>query len=517
FLGCTGHPLIQTPVIDKLAADGVRFENAFVTTSICAASRASLLTGLYERTHGYTFGKPKLSAANLEDSYPSQLRKAGYRTGFIGKFGVGVPRGATAAMFDSFVPLNRNPYFHKQPDGSLRHETEVAGDRAIEFLRGAEGDGRPFCLSVSFNASHAEDGDKVNHFPFPKAVAKLYEGMVMPPPRHADPKTFESQPEFLRKSMNRDRYFWRWDTPEKYQHNMRNYLRMISGIDGVIGRVQAQLGELGLADNTIIIYMADNGYYAGSRGFAGKWSHYEESLRVPLIIMDPRSEPSQRGVVRQEMALNVDIAPTLLSYASAELPQRYQGVPLTGEIPRRDFFCEHLMDNASIPKWEGVRDRRYVYARYFEQDPPFEFLHDLQQDPDEFVNLAADPASAAILKSMQERCDDLRDTYTQAATPPLSVEKLVERAQQEAGRGDLAAAAESVGLAIRQQPDLLLHRSRAQIFSQLGQHKRAVADYSAAIKLAGDDAELVADLHQSRGVERFFDAQIEPSVADFDA
>ncbi|MFT5109661.1 MAG: arylsulfatase A-like enzyme, partial [Pseudoalteromonas tetraodonis] len=411
FLGCTGHPIVKTPVIDQLAAEGTLFKNAFVTTSICAASRATLFTGLYERTHGYTFGKPAVSKKHMDDGYAVQLRKAGYHTGFIGKFGVRVQKGAQQEMFNYYKPHGTNPYHKKQPDGSTRHETEVAGDRAIDFIRQAREGKKPFCLSVSFNASHAEDGDKTDHYPYPKAVAGLYESLEMPPPRHADPKVFESQPEFLKKSMNRDRYFWRWDTPEKYQHNMRNYLRMISGIDGAIGRVLAEVKELGFAENTVVIYMADNGYYAASRGFAGKWSHYEESQRVPLIIMDPRVEPAKRGKVRKDIALNVDIAPTLLKLAGIDIPNHYQGEALISSTTRKDFFCEHLMENKSIPKWEGVRGERYKYARYFSQKPVFEFLHDLQADPNEFKNLANDPASAGVLEQMRKRTDELRDAY----------------------------------------------------------------------------------------------------------
>ena len=522
FLGCTGHPILQTPVIDKLAADGVLFDNAFVTTSICAASRATLFTGLYERTHGYTFGKPAVSKKHMDDGYPVQLRKAGYRTGFIGKFGVGVQKNAKEEMFDYFKPIGRNPYHKKQPDGSTRHETELAGDRAVEFLKEAKELGKPFCLSVSFNASHAEDSDKKDHFPYPKAVGHLYEGQKMPPPRHADPKVFDSQPEFLRKSMNRDRYFWRWDTPEKYQHNMRNYLRMISGIDGVIGRVQKGLAELGLADNTIIIYMADNGYYAASRGFAGKWSHYEESLRVPLIIMDPRAKKEHRGKVRKEMALNVDIAPTILSYAGVKVPEGHQGSDLGQLVAgadvddwRDDFFCEHLMVHKSIPMWEGVRGGRFVYARYVQQEPPFEFLHDLELDPDQFKNLAGDQAFAAVLGEMRKRCDELRDGYAKNANKPPTVGELINKANKQVAEGKLAAAAETMGVAIRQKPDILLHRSRAQILSRLGDHKRAAADYTAAIKLA-KNADTLAELHQARGVERFFDGDVKGSVADFD-
>ena len=414
FLGCAGHPILQTPHIDRLAREGVRFEKTFVTTSICAASRASILTGLHERTHGFTFGTPPIATKHTNESYPAVLRRAGYRTGFVGKFGVGVEAGQRRAMFDVFHPLGRSPYHKKQKGGGTRHVSEIAGDRASDFLRSSK-KGQPFCLSVSFNAPHAEDGDKKNHYPWPKAVDGLYDDVEIPAPRYSGPEVFESQPEFLRKSMNRDRWFWRWDTREKYQRNVRAYYRMISGIDGVIGRVLAELAKLDLDDNTVVIYAADNGYYKGARGFAGKWSHYEDSLRVPLVIYDPRAEAERRGKTVGAMVLNIDIPATILAYAGEETPAIYRGrslVPwMRGETPaswRADFFCEHLFDHGSIPKWEGVRGERWVYARYFEQDPVFEFLHDLRDDPAQLRNFATDPSSAAVLQRLRKRCDELR-------------------------------------------------------------------------------------------------------------
>jgi len=420
-LGCAGHPILKTPVVDGLAARGVRFTNAFVTTSICAASRASIFTGLHERTHRFTFGTPPIRQDHLDASYPSLLRKAGYRTGFIGKFGVKVPKGATGRMFDVFRPHGRNPYHHKQPDGSTRHETEVACDRAVEFLRAHPAD-KPFCLSVSFNAVHAEDGDKrpgVGHYPWPKAVDGMYEDVNVPAPRLGEPEVYDSQPEFLKKSLNRQRFFWRWDTPEKYQTNIRAYFRMISGVDRGIGRVLAELERRGLADNTVVIYTGDNGYYMGQRGFAGKWSHYEESLRVPLIVHDPRLPKQRRGTTNEATALNIDIPATMLELAGVSVPDHYAGRSVVGLMKgrtppdwRRDFFCEHLMDTGTrIPKWEGVRGERYVYARYFQQEPVYEFLHDLKRDPDQLRNLASDPAHAAVLARMRARCDKLRDGY----------------------------------------------------------------------------------------------------------
>ncbi len=416
LLGCAGHPILKTPVIDGLAKSGVRFENAFVTTSICAASRATFFTGHWERSHKYTFGTPPISEKLIHDSYPVALRRAGYRTGFVGKFGVSVPKGATGQMFDSFVPLNRNPYFKKQADGPKRHLTEIAGDRAISFLKTCKQD-QPFCLSVSFNAAHAEDSDKKDHYPWPKAEDGLYDDVKIPMPL-VETDFWKQLPKFLQTSMHRDRWFWRWDTDEKYQKNVKAYYRMITGLDRVMGRVLDASKQLGFGDNTVVIFMGDNGYYKGSRGFAGKWSHYEESLRVPLVIYDPRLPKEKRGRVVENMALNVDVPATIMSLATGKPPADYQGanlMPLVyDEQPktwRTDFFCEHLMDNAKIPKWEGVRGSRWVYVRYFQNMPEGEFLHDLKTDPLQKKNLVNDPAAAKVLAEMRKRCDQLRDQY----------------------------------------------------------------------------------------------------------
>lgn len=416
MLGCAGHSIVKTPTIDRLAAEGVRFDNAFVTTSICAASRATIFTGVWERTHKFTFGTPPIAEDFVAESYPVLLRKGGYRTGFIGKFGVAVPPGAKERMFDDFMPLNRNPYFKKQPDGSLRHLTEIVGDRAIEFLREGRKD-QPFCLSVSFNAAHAEDSDKVNHYPWPKAEDGLYDDITIPPPL-VSTDHWQQLPRFLQDCMHRDRWFWRWDTPEKYQKNVKAYYRMITGLDRVIGRVLDETDRLGFGDNTVVIFTGDNGYYKGSRGFAGKWSHYEESLRVPLVIYDPRLPQEKRGRVIDQMALNVDVPATMMAAGCGTVPDSYQGRDLTplvyGKQPadwRNDFFCEHLFDQARIPKFEGVRGQRYVYARYFEHPPEGEFLHDLRKDPKQLKNLVKDPAYADALRQMQARCDELRDEY----------------------------------------------------------------------------------------------------------
>lgn len=416
-LGCAGHPIIKTPVIDRLTTTGVRFRNAFVTSPICPASRASIFTGLTERTHGYTFGTPPVLEHYAQTSYPLLLKQAGYRTGFFGKYGVAM-QVSPERMFDAFAEQDR-PYWRKG-----RHIDEINVERAIEFLHGCSAE-QTFCLSVSFSSVHAEDGNKTpgqdGHFPVIPAVRDMYRHVEIPLPRLHDPTIFENLPEFLRKSMNRQRYFWSWDTPEKYQQNMQAYFAMISGVDVMIGRVLDKLRAHGLADNTVIIYASDNGNYMGERGLAGKWSHFEQSLRIPLIIHDPRLPATKRGRVLDSMALNLDIPATMLDYAGVKIPTRYQGrslLPLVrngkADSWRTDFFCEHLMHHVDIPKWEGVRGQRYVYARYFEQTPPFEFLYDLQTDPDQLTNLVANPASHGLLVQMRQRCDALKDTYNKA-------------------------------------------------------------------------------------------------------
>jgi arylsulfatase A-like enzyme len=224
MLGCVGHPIVQTPHIDRLAEGGVRFSNAFVTTAICMASRASIFTGLTETGHGYTGGPAPATPvieADVDSSFPVLLRKAGYRVGFFGKQHVKFKEGKQAAlerMFDEYEVIMRHPYFKQQPDGSLRHTGELIGDRSVAFLNTHPKE-QPFCLYMSFNIAHAEDADRrpgIGHFPWPRAVDGLYEDIEIQAPRLGDARHFEVQPEFMKRSMNRERWYWRWDTPEKY-------------------------------------------------------------------------------------------------------------------------------------------------------------------------------------------------------------------------------------------------------------------------------------------------------------
>ena len=409
-IGCYGNAVVQSPNIDKLAAEGTRFDNAFVSHPICWVSRKTILTGLYGRSLG-TPEKPDSARAEVvEELYSDILRSAGYRTGYYGKWHAHVPNSFKPAdHFDEFEAIGRNPFYKKMPDGSLRHETELIVDRGIEFLKN-QPEGKPFALNMWFNACHAEDSDRrpgIGHFAWPRAVDDLYVDTEIYRPRLDDPETFNALPDFLKNSITRERYFWRWNTEDKYQTNMRAYFRMVSGIDGAIGRFLAALEEAGLADNTIIVYSADNGYHMGNRGLAGKWSHYEESIRVPLIIHDPRVPEAQRGQVTDAMALNVDLPATFLDWAGVDIPERYQGKSLRSVVEagkpddwRTETYHEHFAVRHRIPAYEGVRTENFKYVRYFDHD--HEFLHDLKNDPDELVNLAGDPDHAETLAALRE-------------------------------------------------------------------------------------------------------------------
>jgi hypothetical protein len=314
--------------------------------------------------------------------------------------------------FDEIKVIGRNPFFKKQPDGTLRHETDLIVDHGIEFIKRQAKD-QPFALNLWFNACHAEDSDRrpgIGHFPWPQSANGLYEDTYIGPPKLADPAIFEALPDFLQTSITRERFFWRWNTDEKYQTNMRAYYRMVTGIDHAIGRFLQALEEAGLAENTIVVYSADNGYHMANRGLAGKWSHYEESIKVPLIIADPRVPKEKQGQVTQAPALNLDLPATFLDWAGLETPERYDGrslEPIVSGAPPADWrtqtFHEHFAVRQRIPAYEGIRTTDYKYVRYLDHD--HEFLHDLRKDPDELVNLAEDPGHAEVLAEMRRKTD----------------------------------------------------------------------------------------------------------------
>lgn len=408
-LGVAGNSIIKTPQMDNLAKKGVYFKNAFSTTPICAASRASILTGLYERTHNYTFQKPSLQVQYTNLMYPKILKENGYHVGFYGKLGVAIDR--PEQYFDESDFYDRGPrsdkggYFYKKLGSDTVHLTRYAGQQAQDFISNAPKD-KPFCLSVSFSAPHGHDSSVEQYF-WQEKSNSLYEDIVFPRPSLGEDLYFDRLPIEVKNGFNRVRWKWRFDTPEKYQRMMRGYYRMITEIDDEIGALRNLLAKKGQAENTIFIIMGDNGYFTGDRQLADKWLMYDPSIRVPLIIFDPRMPNKARTV--SDMVLNIDITQSILDFAEIKSPVNYQGESLKPYLNRSDYslhrdfiLIEHLWKLPDIPSSEGIRTDKWKYFKYRYIQAPEE-LYDLEKDPMETKNLAQEQSHQKILKNLRNK------------------------------------------------------------------------------------------------------------------
>lgn len=414
-LGVMGNPLIQTPNLDRLARQGICFRNAYVTTAICAVSRASVLTGQYQSRHGINDFNTSLSAQALKDTYPMLLKEAGYKIGFIGKYGVGNPKDQPADQYDFWdcSPKGQPDYEMTDENGNYIHHTDKVNKDITRFLS-MHGEDTPFCLSVSFKAPHEQDGNPPR-FIVQERFKHLYEDDTVPVPETADPRYWASFPDFFRTDDNIARKRWKplFSTPELHQETVKNYYRLITGVDEVVGNIRKQLKEQHLEDNTIIIFSGDNGFYLGEHGMEGKWYGHEESIRVPLIIYDPKKENELENQMPDLIALNIDIAPTILVMAGIPASAGMQGIDLMSVVEgraseREDFFYEHtFMGSPGIPSVEGVVSRELKYMRYIEHG--YEELYDLRSDPFEKNNLAGHPDHADRINRLRSRYAELSE------------------------------------------------------------------------------------------------------------
>ena len=407
-LGAAGHPVVKTPTLDRLCSEGVRFTENCVTTSICGISRASLFTGQWMSRHGAR--KFVEWETPWELSFPAQLRAHGYHIGHVGKWHNGAP---PAKHFD-FGRFYSGKHWYPAENGGRIHVTRRNENDAIEFLRGRPMD-KPFYLNVAFFTPHAEDGHPDQFLPQPESMA-LYQDVEIPVPATATDEAWQRMPDFFNeKNEGRKRWGWRFDTPEKYQTMMKNYYRLITEIDATCGRVIAELEKQGVLENTLVIFTTDNGYFHGEHGLADKWYPHQESIRVPLIIRDPRLGDKVRGGTRDEFTLNVDLAPTILAAAGIEAPGVMQGrdiapLYLADEKPawRTEFFYEHPVfgNNGSIPASEALVRKDWKY--FYWPDHKVEQLFHVAADPGEQNDLAGDPAQAHRLAEMRARFKELK-------------------------------------------------------------------------------------------------------------
>jgi arylsulfatase A-like enzyme len=409
-LGSAGNSIVKTPNLDQLAKEGIRFTHNYVTTAICGVSRASLLTGQWMSRHGNTAFE--MFKTPWSETYPSLLRHHGYFVGYVGKWHNGA---FPQANFDFAREYSGTHWIHK-PNGAKIHVTQKNQDDAIEFLLTRPAD-QPFCLTVAFFAPHAEDQNSLQYLPQPWSLP-VYQDTVIPVPSTSSDEYFNRLPSFIANEQNegRVRYRWRFDTPDKYQAMMRNYYRLCTEVDSACGRLLEVLREQGVLENTLVIFTSDNGYFHGEHGLADKWYPYEESIRTPLLVYDPRLPVSKRGQAIGDITLNVDLAPTILAASKIPIPPRMQGhdfasLYLAPSAPswRTEFFYEHptIRNISFIPSSQALvrKDVKYIYWPDFKQEE----LFDLQTDQSETKNLANDVNQPPALGALRNRLGDLRD------------------------------------------------------------------------------------------------------------
>ena len=418
-MGCYGNPDAITPNLDALSARGVTFDNHYVTTSICMASRASILTGKYEYAHGTNFRKGKLSTADFKKTYPLLLRKAGYLTAFAGKFGVDLESEELPVKdFDKWGGGPGQTSYVTAENESMAsyakefpHATLSYGAFGRDFIREAKTTGKPFCLSISFKAPHMPSS------PDPR-FDDIYKGKKFERPANFG-REFSKHLSPQSKTGRQWKRWQSWGYSDDYDGAMRRYHQLIYGIDQAVGMIVKELDAQGLAENTVIIYTSDNGFLNGSHGYGSKVLPYEESMSVPLIIYDPRHPSANQKLRSPALTANIDMAPTILTLAGLKIPEDVQGVNL---LPLLDNPDKELREQISIMNCWGpdsthffgvvTPEWKYVYWPY-EGDgmTVFEELFDMKKDKLELVN-ASDPE---VLEEMRKRYDFAQEDLIERA------------------------------------------------------------------------------------------------------
>lgn len=456
-----------TPNIDKLAAEGMLFVNSFCTNSICGPSRAVIQTGKHSHKNGF------MNNGNTFDwnqqTFPKLLQKAGYQTAIYGKSHLkGHPQG-----YDSWAVLPGQGLYYNPDmitaDGQVTIEgycTDIVTDMAVEFLKEGRDESKPFMLMVQHKAPHRNWMPALRHLnlyddieiPEPatlfddyrdNAPAARYQELEIDRHMHINYDLFlDLTPDFPDLPIRTDKSAWRnlqRMTPEqvkawraaygpkdkafheanltgkdlvrwKYQRYAKNYLRSVKGVDESVERVVNTLDELGLDDNTIVIYSSDQGFYIGDHGWYDKRWMYEESLKMPFIVKWPGvANPGSRTT---KMVQNLDYASTFLDIAGAPIPDDMQGLSLVpllkGENPSdwRKSIYYHYYEYPSVhmvPRHNGIRTNRFKLMHFYQFDE-WEF-YDLRSDPDEYNNLYGNPDYKNMINRMKRELAGLVEKY----------------------------------------------------------------------------------------------------------
>ena len=461
-LSMTGHPVTKTPHIDQLAKEGVFFSRAFITSPICGPSRANFFTGQWERKNrqGFThISRNHIPTEQFDKSWIMQLKQAGYFTGYIGKHHaqIGPQKERNQYMKENVdfcymrpghlgFDLMKHAEFQNLKNSSqvegLYEATEAfmrSEDDKDYFFENADASlkdflhrrdtNRPFCLSINFNLPHeASIGGMGAKESDPAMYRELYNEVRAQQPLPVGYPNPVSLPENVFRQDELMGYYQNLHEGRLVEKKTR-MSRAVTAIDNFVGKLRDDLEDLGVADNTILVFASDHGLLLGEHGLGGKTFLYEESIRIPMIFYSPFFTEKERGHTVDELVVGQDVPATILELCGLPVPDTYQGqsmVPLLEGKDvewRKDVFCENLFTDQGYPRMEAVRGTKWKYIRYFSKEndrkqylpdasingeqPIFEELFNIADDPDEQVNLVGNPEYATILKAYRSRCQEL--------------------------------------------------------------------------------------------------------------
>ncbi len=409
-MSCLDHPVLRTPNMDRMVKNGMLFRNAFVTTALCSPSRASVLTGQYAHRHGVLDNSTRIRQGTA--TFPALLQQAGYKTGFIGKWHMGGETDEPRPGFDRWVSFRGqgvyfDPVFNVDGKRVERqgYTPDLTTEYALDFIR--ENKDNPFFLYLSHKSVHADFS------PAPRHKGK-YANIVVPKPvSFADTEeNYRGKPDWVRKQRNS----WHgvdglYNKQVNFDEFYKSYCECVLGVDDSLGEVMDFLEKQGLAEDTLVMFMGDNGTQFGEHGLIDKRTMYEASIRVPLIAHCPALT---RGAnFREELALNIDIAPTILDAAGIRIPGAMHGrsflpVIRNEEINwRTEFLYEYFWERAfpQTPTVLGLRSDQYSYMRYHGIWDLNE-LYDIRKDPDQMNNLMADVRTTTEAGELNNRIQD---------------------------------------------------------------------------------------------------------------
>lgn len=437
-MSCYGSRINTTPNIDRIASEGMMLNNCFCTNSICAPSRAVILTGKYSHLNGVKNLFDRFDGR--QQTFPKLLQKAGYQTAMIGKWHLGHGKYSDPTGFDYWNVLpGQGQYFSPEfiEMGEKRvydgYVTDVVTDQSLKWLETRDRD-KPFFLMCHHKAPHYP-------YKYDEKHAHMYENVDIPEPEtlHDNYKNRASGASAARIRIERDIPMSTFDeTPPEdlsqrkkrswfYQRYIKKYLRAVASIDDNVGKLLDYLDEEDISDNTIVVYTSDQGFFLGDHGWYDKRFMYEESHRMPFVIRYPSE--IEAGSVCDLMALNTDFAPTFIDYAGLHVPEDIQGISmrplLNGEIPedwRKSIYYRYWMfpNNHDIYAHYGIRTNRYKLIYYYPQAPglnnstyapekPEWELFDLENDPREMNNVYDDPKYSDIVEGLKRELYELKE------------------------------------------------------------------------------------------------------------